>query len=141
LLVSWCAGDRCAMACSDEDRDRSMRPGADDRGWSHRSGTRWPGDREVRWRYVRSTPCTWRRGAWVSWLSLKIKVDGFLQFRLKTGGDGFSSLGLNTGSSGLVICASKSPWRFLGLCLKIKQTSVYRLLHKINEESTAWGTH
>jgi hypothetical protein len=53
---------------------------------------------------VRSTSCTWRRGARVSWLSLKIKVDGlsvvwpqnhwdvFLRFGLKTGGDGFSGL-------------------------------------------------
>jgi hypothetical protein len=47
LLVSWCACDRCDMTCSDEDRDRSMRPSIEDRGWSHRSGTRWPGDREV----------------------------------------------------------------------------------------------
>jgi hypothetical protein len=31
LLVSWCAGGR------------SRRPGAEDRGWSHRSGTRWSG--------------------------------------------------------------------------------------------------
>jgi hypothetical protein len=44
LLASWCAGGRCGMACSDEDRDRSRRPGAEDRGWSHRSGTRWSGD-------------------------------------------------------------------------------------------------
>jgi hypothetical protein len=43
LLVSWCAGGRCDMACSDEDHDRSRRPGAEDRGWSHRSDTRWPG--------------------------------------------------------------------------------------------------
>jgi hypothetical protein len=40
LLVSWCAVGRCGMACSDEDRDRSRRPDAEDRGWSHRSGTR-----------------------------------------------------------------------------------------------------
>jgi hypothetical protein len=33
LLVSWCAGDRCDLACSDEDRDRSRRPGAEDWGW------------------------------------------------------------------------------------------------------------
>jgi hypothetical protein len=46
LLVSWCAGGRCGMACSDEDRGRSRRPGVEDRGWS------------------------------VPWLSLKIKVDG-----------------------------------------------------------------
>jgi hypothetical protein len=33
------------MTCSDEDRGRSRRPGAEDRGWSHRLGTRWPGGR------------------------------------------------------------------------------------------------
>jgi hypothetical protein len=47
LLVSWCAGGRCGIACSDEDRGRSRRPSAEDRGWSHRSGTQRPGDREV----------------------------------------------------------------------------------------------
>jgi hypothetical protein len=48
-----------------------------------------------------SAPCMWRRGAWVSWLSLKTKVDGlslvwpqnhwgsFLRFGFKTGGSGF----------------------------------------------------
>jgi hypothetical protein len=35
------------MACSDEDRDRSMRPGVEEQRWSHRSGTRWPSDRDV----------------------------------------------------------------------------------------------
>jgi hypothetical protein len=47
LLVSWCAGSTCGMACSDEDRGRSRRSGAEDRGWLHRSGTRWLGGREV----------------------------------------------------------------------------------------------
>jgi hypothetical protein len=47
LLVSWCAGGRCGMACSDEDRGRSRRLGAEERGWSDRLGTRWLGDREV----------------------------------------------------------------------------------------------
>jgi hypothetical protein len=47
LLVSWCAGGRCGMTCSNEDCGRSRRPSAEDRGWSHKSGTRWPGDREV----------------------------------------------------------------------------------------------
>jgi hypothetical protein len=41
----------------------------------------------------------------------------------------FPVLGLKTGSSGLVIWASKSPRRFLGLCLKTKQALVYRLRH------------
>jgi hypothetical protein len=34
LLVSWCVGDRCGMAGRDEDRGRSRRLGAEDRGWS-----------------------------------------------------------------------------------------------------------
>jgi hypothetical protein len=64
------------MTCSGEDRGRSRRPGAKDRGWSHRLGTRWPGSREVGWHRVWSAPGTWRLGAHVSWLSLKTKVDG-----------------------------------------------------------------
>jgi hypothetical protein len=47
LLVLWCTGGRCDIACSDDDRGRSRIPGAEDRGWSHRSGTRWLGNREV----------------------------------------------------------------------------------------------
>jgi hypothetical protein len=74
LLVSWCAGGSCDMACSDEHRGTSRRPGAEDRGWSHGSGTRVPDDREVGWRHVRSAPGTWRPEARVSWLSLKTKV-------------------------------------------------------------------
>jgi hypothetical protein len=70
-------------------------------------------------------------------LSLKTKVNDFFQFGLKTGGDGFFSSGLKTGSYGLVIWASKSPQRFLGLGLKTKQTSVCRLGHKIDRGTTA----
>jgi hypothetical protein len=44
LLVSWCVDDRCGMPCSDEDRGRSRRPGAEDQRWLHMSGTRWPND-------------------------------------------------------------------------------------------------
>jgi hypothetical protein len=76
LLVSWCAGGRNDMVGNDEDRGRSRRPGAKDQGWSHMSGTQWSNDRGVRWRRVRSAPCTWRWVARVSWLSLKTKVDG-----------------------------------------------------------------
>jgi hypothetical protein len=66
------------MTCSDEDRGRSRRPNAEDRVWSHRSGTQWPDGREVGWRRVRSAPGTWRLEARVSWLSLKSKVvEGF----------------------------------------------------------------
>jgi hypothetical protein len=77
------------MTCSDEDHDRSRRPGAEDRRWSNKSVTRWQGDREVGWHCVRSVPCTWRWEARVSWLSLKTKVDGLLRFGLKTGGSDF----------------------------------------------------
>jgi hypothetical protein len=52
-------------------------------------------------------------------------VMGFLVEPQKHGGGGFPSLGLKTGSSGLVIWASKSPRRFLGLGFKTKQASVY----------------
>jgi hypothetical protein len=34
LLVSWCVGDRCDMVGSDEDHERSRRPGVEDRRWS-----------------------------------------------------------------------------------------------------------
>jgi hypothetical protein len=34
LLVLWCADGKCNMVGSDEDRGRSRRPGAEDRGWS-----------------------------------------------------------------------------------------------------------
>jgi hypothetical protein len=107
------------MACSDEDHGRSRRPGIKDRGWSHRSGTRLPGDREVGWRCVRSVPFTWRRGAQVCWLSLKTKVnvlwvvwpqnhsDYFFWFDLKPGGDGFLWVGLKIGGSGFPVWASK----------------------------------
>jgi hypothetical protein len=47
-------------------------------------------------------------------------VVGFLIEPQNQGGGGFPGLGLKTGSSDLVIFASKSPRRFLGLCLKIK---------------------
>jgi hypothetical protein len=56
LLVSWCADGRCAMVYNDKDCGMSRRPGAEDRGWSHRSGTRWPGGREVGWRRVQFAP-------------------------------------------------------------------------------------
>jgi hypothetical protein len=76
LLVSCCAGGRCDMACNNEDRGKGRRPGVEDQEWLHRSGIRWPDGREVGWHRVRSAPGTWRLGAWVSWLSLKTKVDG-----------------------------------------------------------------
>jgi hypothetical protein len=107
----------------------------------HRSGTRWSNDREVRWYCERSTPCTRRWWAQVSWFSLKTKVDGFSQFGLKTGGYGscdlasnhslgFPGLDLKTGSYGLVIWPTKSPRQFLGLDIKTKWVMVCQLCHK-----------
>jgi hypothetical protein len=50
------------------------------------------------------------------------------------GGGGFPGLGLKIDSSGLVIWASKSPRRFLGLSLKTKWASVCRCAIKSMEE-------
>jgi hypothetical protein len=41
---------------------------------------------------VRSASCTWRRGAQVSWLSLKTKVDGLSVVWPQNHWDGFSSV-------------------------------------------------
>jgi hypothetical protein len=64
-------------------------------------------------------------------LASKLAV-GFLFEPQNQGGGGFPGLDLKIDSSGLVFWASKSPRRFLGLCLKIKWASVYRLRHKID---------
>jgi hypothetical protein len=65
---------------------------------------------------------------------------GFLVESQNQGGGGFPGLGLKTGSSGLVIWASKSPRRFLGLGLKIKWASVCRLRHKTDGWRSVWDT-
>jgi hypothetical protein len=57
------------------------------------------------------------------------------------GGGGFPGLGLKTGTFGLVIWSSKSPLQFLGLGLKTKQASVYRLHHKNDSGRLVWDTH
>jgi hypothetical protein len=81
---------------------------------------------------VRSTPCTWRRGEQVSWLSFKTKVDGlsvvwpqnrwqrfvsglpqnhsdgFRWFGLKTGGDGFWRFGIKTCYDGFLLFGLKT---------------------------------
>jgi hypothetical protein len=73
-------------------------------------------------------------------LASKPVVD-FLVEPQNQGGEGFSGLGLKTGSSGLVIWASKSQRRFLGLGLKTKWTSVCRLQHKTDGGRSARDTH
>jgi hypothetical protein len=68
-------------------------------------------------------------------------VVGFLVEPQNQGGGGFSDLGLKTGRSGLVIWASKSPRRFLGLWLKTKQALVSRLRHKTDGGRSARDTY
>jgi hypothetical protein len=65
---------------------------------------------------------------------------GFLVEPQNQGGGGFSGLVLKTSSYGLIIWASKSPLRFLGLSFKTKRTSVCRLRHKTDRRATAWDT-
>jgi hypothetical protein len=85
LLVSWCIVDRCDMAGSYDDHDRSRRPGAEDRRWS---STGWVlGGRTID-----------RSG----------DVVGDLHHAQGDNEHGFPGLGLKTGSCGLVIWASKS---------------------------------
>jgi hypothetical protein len=63
---------------------------------------------------------------------------GFLVEPQNQGGGEFPGLDLKTDSFGLVIWASKSLRQFLGLYLKIKQASVYRLRHKTDGGRSAW---
>jgi hypothetical protein len=67
-------------------------------------------------------------------------VVGFLVEPQNQGGGGFPGLGLKTDNSGLVICTSKSPRRFLGLGIKTKWASVYRLRHKTDGGRSARDT-
>jgi hypothetical protein len=69
----------------------------------------------------------------------KSGVDSLVKPQNQDGG-GFPGLSLKTDSSGLVIWASKSPRRFLDLCLKIKQASVCQLRHKTDGGRSAWDT-
>jgi hypothetical protein len=80
--------------------------------------------RRSRGRVAPCAVCTWH---------VEIRSVGFLVEPQNQGGGGFPGLGLKTGSSGLVIWASKSPRRFLGLDLKTKWASVCRLRHKTDE--------
>jgi hypothetical protein len=82
----------------------------------------------------RVTPCavcTWH---------VETRSAGFLVEPQNQGGGVFFGLGLKIGSSGLVIWDSKSPRRFLGLDLKTKWASVYRLHHKTDGGRSAWDT-
>jgi hypothetical protein len=75
--------------------------------------------------------CTWH---------VETRSAGFLVVPQKQGGGGFPGLGLKTGNSGLVIWASKSPRRFLGLVFKTKWASVCRLRHKTDGGRSARDT-
>jgi hypothetical protein len=68
-------------------------------------------------RWLRFSP-VWSQNRWLRFFGLDPKID----------------------SSGLMIWASKSPWLFFGLCLKIKHASVYQLRHKTDRGRTACDT-
>jgi hypothetical protein len=72
-------------------------------------------------------------------LASKSVVD-FLVDPQNQGGGGFPGLGLKTSSSALVIWASKSLPRFLGLGLKMKWASICRLCHKTDGGRSARDT-
>jgi hypothetical protein len=74
-------------------------------------------------------------------LSLKTKIGGLSVIWPQNHWDSFSWFSLKIGSSGLMIWALKSPRRFLGLDLKTKQASVYRLRHKTDEGRMTRDTH
>jgi hypothetical protein len=76
--------------------------------------------------------CTWHVETWSV---------GFFVEPQNQGGGGFPGLGLKTGSFGLVIWASKSPRRFLGLGLKTKWALVCWLRHKTDGGRSARDTH
>jgi hypothetical protein len=97
------------MTCSDEDRGRSRRPGAEDRGAVAQVGYSVAG-RSRGW-VTSCAVCTWH---------VKTRSACFLVEPQNQGGRGFLSLALKIDSSGLVIWTSKSPRRFLGLDLKTK---------------------
>jgi hypothetical protein len=89
LLISWCVGDMCDMAGSDEDHGRSRRPGAEDRGWSHRTIL---GGRTIE--RSNDAVCSVNR-AWgdeecrfLGWAS-KPRVTVYQWFNFKTTGSGF----------------------------------------------------
>jgi hypothetical protein len=128
LLVSWCAGDRCDTAGSDNDRGWRRRPAVEDQGWSS-TGRVFSGRMIGR---SGDVVCGLHhtRGVRVSWLSLKTKVISLLVVWPQNHWVGFFGLGLKTDSYGLVICASKSPRQILRLCLKTKRAMICRLHHK-----------
>jgi hypothetical protein len=84
----------------------------------------------------------WPQNWWRRFLPVwpQNRWSGFLVEPQNQGGGGFPSLGLKTGGSSLVICASKSPRRFLGLGLKTKWVSVCRLHYKTDGGRLTWDT-
>jgi hypothetical protein len=132
----------CGMAGSDEDRGRSRRLGAEDRGWSNtgwvldgqtieRSGNtvcglhHEHGDEERGFLGLASKPRS------IVSPSLASKpVTTVLMVWHQNHSLGFPGLGLKTSICGLMIWPTKSLRWFLGLGLKTKWAMVCRLRHK-----------
>jgi hypothetical protein len=141
------------MAGSDEDRGRSRRLGAEDRGWSstgrvlggrliERSGDtvyglhHAQGDEECRFLGLASKPRSRVSPSLASKQVATVLVVWPQNHSLR-----FLGLGLKTGSYGLVIWHIKSLRRFLGLGLKTKWAMLCRLCHKTNRRmKMAWDT-
>jgi hypothetical protein len=119
----------------------------------HRSDTQWLNDREIGWRRARFIPCTRRLWTRVFWFSLKIKVDGFSRFGLKTGGYGSCGLTSKPLARVFLFVPQNRQMRFGDLGHKITATffwfghqnqvaMIYRLPHKTDRMmKTAWNTH
>jgi hypothetical protein len=108
LLVSWCAGGRCGMVSSDEDLGRSRRSGAEDWEWSSTSLILGG------WTIRRSddTVCGLHRarGARISWLSLKTKVNSLLVVWPQNHYDGLSVVWPKNHWDGLSVVWHKNRW-------------------------------
>jgi hypothetical protein len=92
-----------------------------------------PDDREVGWRRVRSAPCTWRRGARVSWLSLKTKVDCLWVVWSQNHLDGFHRFGLKTGDDGFLFVWALKPMTTVSSCLTSKPARRFSLVWPQNQ--------
>jgi hypothetical protein len=141
------------MACSDEDRGRSRRRGAEDQGWSSTgrvlSGRTIErssdvvggldcaqGDEESGFLGLASKPRSMVSPGLASKPMATVLVVWPQNHLL-----GFPGLSLKIGSCGLVICPTKSPRRFLSLGLKSKWAMVCRLHHKTDGRmKTVQGT-
>jgi hypothetical protein len=119
LLIPLCVGDKYDMAVSDKDHGRNRRLGVEDQGWPNTY--RVLGARTIE--MSDNAVCGMHHAQGDEYR----RLFGWASKQRSTVSPG---LGLKTGCYGLVIWASKSPWRFLALGIKTKGSMVCRLRHK-----------